>query len=104
MVSFNTVLIVALLVNKEVIKSNASKPKVSTKDELALLMDDEEVEHFDMDDIAKKEKGKNRKRKGNKRDNKELEKEDNFDINVNDERFKGVFEDHEFAIDPTKPK
>ena len=33
MVSFNTVLIVALLVNKEVIKSNASKPKVSTKDE-----------------------------------------------------------------------
>lgn len=77
----------------------------SNADELKLLTNEkEEANHFDMDDIFKNEKKQGRKRKHAKKSKDEDDAEDNFEINVNDGRFKGVLEDHHYAIDPTLPK
>ncbi|KAL3497052.1 hypothetical protein BJX62DRAFT_192241 [Aspergillus germanicus] len=74
-----------------------------------LMMDDDDaksgVRHFDMNEIAKAEK-QARKKKGKRRgkDQPAQEITDNFEIDVSDPRFSRLFQNHEFAIDPTNPK
>ena len=85
------------------------------KAQLELLMANEDggaatLEHFDMKEIVKSEKQKNKKKKGKKGKKGAEEADDNgglqgdFEMNTEDARFKAVFENHEFAIDPSNPK
>lgn len=82
----------------------------STKEELSLLVApdqlDSEPKHFDMAAIIKAEKSARKKHKGRKKknDNNENEIQDDFAIDVKDERFAALHEDHAFAIDPSHPK
>ncbi|KAG8848263.1 pre-rRNA-processing protein esf1 [Serendipita sp. 405] len=100
----------------------------ATRAELALLVDDDEIDvlgtgvgtrkakHFDMNEIIraekKKEKGGNSKwdkKKEKKKRKREDEGanaravEDEVELNMTDPRFKAVHEDHRFAIDPANP-
>lgn len=75
------------------------------KAELELIMMDEEnkdqKEHFSMRDIVKAEKLKNRKKnKKNAKIDTEMT-QDNFKPDLNDSRFDEIFENHDYAIDPT---
>jgi hypothetical protein len=90
--------------------------------ELELLMAgdgaEENVKHFDMREIQKAEKEKNKKgkfknkKKGNNKETLDLNEEeaeaatadDAFQLDTKDERFERIFESHEFAIDPTNPR
>ncbi|KAL1861570.1 pre-rRNA-processing protein esf1 [Diaporthe australafricana] len=82
------------------------------KAQLELLMADGHDEetghlaHFNMDEIlkAEKKKGKKKGKKGKKDQEDAGGLQENFQMDVGDERFKAVFEDHEFAIDPSNPK
>ncbi|KAL4964662.1 pre-rRNA-processing protein ESF1 [Aspergillus stella-maris] len=73
-----------------------------------LMMDDDDAKtgmrHFDMNEIAKAEK-QARKKKG-KRKGKDAApaQPDNFEMDVSDPRFSRLFQNHEFAIDPTNPR
>lgn len=99
---------------------NKSKKRESTKNEeedqkakeLALLMDDdddEEKQHFSLEKIIKNEndtKSKKKRRQQLKKSKGEITQakkdvEDNFEINVQDDRFKAIFTSHHFNIDPT---
>lgn len=79
---------------------------------LALMLDsedDDEVgggKHFDMRSILKAEKNAGKKKigKGKKGKNIEILQKDGFEIDVKDERFKGVYEDSNYAIDPTNSR
>ncbi|KJA29425.1 hypothetical protein HYPSUDRAFT_127220 [Hypholoma sublateritium FD-334 SS-4] len=79
----------------------------ATEEELALLVassnPDAEPKHFNLKSVIKAEKSKKR-RKGRK-DKKEDdgEAQEDFAVNVKDDRFKVLFEDHQYAIDPTNP-
>lgn len=71
----------------------------------------EHLDHFDMNDIIKAEKHKRKKGKGKVRALKQAEAaaaagklQQDFSMDVQDERFKAVFDSHEFAIDPSNPK
>jgi hypothetical protein len=85
--------------------------KPSTKEELSLLVTPDqpgsEPRHFDMAAIIKAEKNKGKNRKGRKKmmsgDN-ENELQDSFAIDVKDDRFRALHEDHAFAIDPSNPQ
>ena len=65
------------------------------------------LEHFDMNEILRAEK---KKAKKSKKSQKGKESEDrgglqqDFEMDVADDRFKAVFDSHEFAIDPSNPK
>ncbi|KAI0478071.1 hypothetical protein F4859DRAFT_46412 [Xylaria cf. heliscus] len=67
----------------------------------------EHLDHFNMDEITKAEKKKSKKGKKKKGKN-QIEDhgglQEGFEMDVNDDRFKAVFESHEFAIDPSNPK
>ncbi|XP_037808416.1 pre-rRNA-processing protein esf1 [Lucilia sericata] len=81
--------------------------------ELELLLDDNNEEdgkqHFSLDKILKSEqdtKSKKKRRKQLKKSKTAIEEsqkpiEDNFQLNLDDQRFKAVFTSHEFNIDPT---
>ncbi|KAI0404381.1 hypothetical protein F4802DRAFT_226427 [Xylaria palmicola] len=64
------------------------------------------VDHFNMDEIERAEKKKSKK--GKKKGKNQVEDhgglQEGFEMDVSDERFKAVFENHEFAIDPSNPK
>ncbi|KAI1460313.1 hypothetical protein F4805DRAFT_390036 [Annulohypoxylon moriforme] len=66
----------------------------------------EHLDHFDMNEITRAEKLKSKKFK--KKGKKEAEDhgglQQGFEMDVQDNRFKAVFESHEFAIDPSNPK
>jgi len=62
------------------------------------------LEHFDMKEIMRAEKQKGKKGKKKKGGKGDVGLQDNFVMDVEDERFKAVFESHEFAIDPSNPK
>lgn len=69
----------------------------------------EHLDHFDMNDIMRAEKQKRKKGKGKSKNKGGEEGEaaglqEGFAMNVEDDRFKAVFENHEFAIDPSNPK
>lgn len=79
--------------------------------ELELLMADNHDEedghlaHFDMSEIIKAEKNKKKKgKKSKKRAEDAGGLQEDFKMDVDDDRFKAVFQDHEFAIDPSNPK
>ena len=73
--------------------------------ELELMMSDEDrVKHFDMRDIMKAEKLKRRKKHKGKRGDNSADTGKSFQIDVKDPRFSKLFENHEFAIDPTNPR
>lgn len=76
--------------------------------ELELLLMDEnngedKAEHFNMRDIVKAEKDKGKKKKKQHKDKKYDENmvQDGFKADLNDPRFREVFESHDYAIDPT---
>lgn len=84
----------------------------STVDELALIAASDnpnsEPKHFDLKAVMKAEKklkGKGKREKRKKQDNTEdNEIQADFAIDVKDERFKALHEDHTFAIDPSNPQ
>ncbi|KAF9453871.1 hypothetical protein P691DRAFT_771161 [Macrolepiota fuliginosa MF-IS2] len=85
-----------------------STRKESTAEELALIAASDSVDgqgpkHFNMKAVLKAEKRKGKKEMKKKRDQGENELQEDFTIDVNDERFKVLHEDHQFAIDPTNP-
>ncbi|KAI5865151.1 hypothetical protein GGS23DRAFT_411728 [Durotheca rogersii] len=76
-----------------------------------LLVDDskgaaEHLDHFDMNEIARaeKQKIKKHKKKGKKGAEEPGGLQHGFTMDVNDDRFKAVFDSHEFAIDPSNPR
>ena len=85
------------------------KQNAAEKAQLELLMaenhdeDAAHLDHFDMNEIMKAEKKKNKK-KGKKDKEVAAGLQEDFQLDVDDDRFKAVFEDHEFAIDPSNPK
>jgi hypothetical protein len=97
-------------------KAAEAAAKASNRAELELLMQDNSTEaashldHFDIKEIARAEKNKKKKKKGKKDKSKEVEGgkrgglQNSFEMDVGDERFSKLFEDHEFAIDPSNPK
>lgn len=99
---------------KRAAKEKEDKEKAAEKAQLELLMaEDNEgmahLDHFDMKEITKAEKLKNKKkksRKGKKGGDGEDQGglQEDFKLDVDDPRFKAVFESHEFAIDPSNPK
>lgn len=62
------------------------------------------LDHFDMNEILRAEKQKGKKAKYQKKSKREVGLQQDFKINVKDDRFKAVFDSHEFAIDPSNPK
>ncbi|KAG5977174.1 hypothetical protein E4U56_000138 [Claviceps arundinis] len=68
------------------------------------------LEHFDMNEIMRAEKKKNKAKGKSKKKNKDQDAEDrgglqeDFAMDLGDDRFKAVFDSHEFAIDPSNPK
>lgn len=91
-------------------KSNAEKTR-REKEQLELLMADSSApshhSHFNMDEVRRAEKmeaRKGKKIKKSKRDKAAEGKVDGFEVDAADERFKNVFESHEYAIDPSNPK
>ncbi|KAL7285374.1 hypothetical protein ACG7TL_000469 [Trametes sanguinea] len=83
----------------------------STAEELALVAasenPDAEPKHFDMKAVIRAEKRSGKKKKGKKGkkggDDGDADLQEDFTINVKDERFQAVLEDHTFAIDPSNP-
>lgn len=65
----------------------------------------EHLDHFDMNEILRAEKQKGKKAKYQKKNKGKGDGlQEDFEIDVKDERFKAVFDSHEFAIDPSNPK
>ncbi|VUC28686.1 unnamed protein product [Clonostachys rosea] len=63
------------------------------------------LDHFDMNEILRAEKQKKKKGKKGKKNLAETGNlQEDFNMDVGDDRFKAVFEDHEFAIDPSNPR
>ncbi|KAH6605340.1 pre-rrna processing esf1 [Trichoderma cornu-damae] len=62
------------------------------------------LDHFDMNEILRAEKQRGKKKKYQKKGKAEAGLQDGFKMNVKDDRFKAIFESHEFAIDPSNPK
>jgi len=87
-------------------KESTSKPEISAE-ELALLVSSDnpsaEPKHFSLKAVMKAEKKKGRKGKKGKHDQEDEIQED-FAIDVKDERFQALHESHAFAIDPTNPQ
>lgn len=95
---------------REMKEAEAAK-NAAEKAQLELLMagnTNEEIEHldhFDMNEIMRAEKQKNKKgKKGKKAKEGRGGLQEDFEMPVDDPRFKAVFESHEFAIDPSNPK
>ncbi|KEY66308.1 hypothetical protein S7711_02770 [Stachybotrys chartarum IBT 7711] len=68
----------------------------------------EHLDHFNMNEIIRAEKQKRKKGKGKKSKKQGDEAreglQEGFKMNLEDDRFKAVFENHEFAIDPSNPR
>ncbi|KAJ3538086.1 hypothetical protein NM688_g6570 [Phlebia brevispora] len=93
-------------------RQDSPKPErhEATAEELALLAASDnpkgEPKHFDMKAVVKAEKMKGKKpkhRKAKKNDEDANELQEDFSIDVKDERFRAVLDDHSFAIDPSNP-
>jgi len=92
----------------EVEASAARKQRERKELELLMVGDGRaNAEHFDMAEVKKAEEKRRKGKKKGKRHGGEEEagKEvDGFEMDVEDSRFKDVYEDHEFAIDPSNPR
>lgn len=95
---------------REAAEAESSAQKDKLKKVMAGHQDGaDHLDHFDMNEImrAEKQKRKKGKGKGKGKNSDEGEKtglQEGFQMNVEDDRFKAVFEDHQFAIDPSNPK
>ncbi|KAI3332220.1 hypothetical protein HD806DRAFT_186194 [Xylariaceae sp. AK1471] len=93
-------------------KEAAAAENAAQKAQLEKIMVDdskdqvEHLDHFNMDEITKaeKKKAKKYKKKGKNQIEDHGGLQEGFEMDVNDDRFKAVFESHEFAIDPSNPK
>lgn len=97
-------------------KEAEAEAKAAERAELELLMQDNSTEtaphldHFDINEIQRAEKAKRKKNRGKKKGAEEAELskrgglQENFKLDVDDERFKKLFDSHEYAIDPSNPK
>lgn len=94
-------------------RAAAEQAAAAQRAELELLMMDDkksDIKHFDMNEIEKAEKQARRKKgKGKNKNQGQADAAtpavpDDFQMNVSDPRFSRLFENHEFAIDPTNPK
>ncbi|KAI5921531.1 hypothetical protein F4810DRAFT_331359 [Camillea tinctor] len=91
-------------------KEAEAAEKAAQKAQLEKIMaddtkDTERLDHFNMDEITRAEKRKFKKGKKGKKevvDHGGLQEE--FKMDVKDDRFKAVFDSHEFAIDPSNPR
>lgn len=94
---------------KTVNQKDSSLRSEATAEELALLVASDnpnaEPKHFNIKSVIKAEKQKKRK-KGRKAkgDVDTNETQEDFILDVKDERFKALHEDHQFAIDPSNPQ
>ncbi|TFK41218.1 hypothetical protein BDQ12DRAFT_679099 [Crucibulum laeve] len=97
---------------KKISKSRDEEEKTerleTTAEELALLIGSDnpnvEPQHFDLKSVLKaekKQKGRKSKKSKSKEENNDVQED--FVIDVKDERFKVLHEDHQFAIDPSNP-
>ncbi|XP_013108507.2 ESF1 homolog isoform X2 [Stomoxys calcitrans] len=97
------------------LKAEQDEQEEKQAKELELLLDDNQEEqskqHFSLEKILKSEqdtKSKKKRRKQLKKSKTSIEEsnkpvEDNFQLNLSDNRFTAVFTSHEFNIDPTDP-
>ena len=84
------------------------RPEV-TAEELALLVASDnpntEPKHFNLKSVIKAEKQKKRKKGRKAKGDVDVnETQEDFILDVKDERFKALHEDHQFAIDPSNPQ
>ncbi|TVY24763.1 Pre-rRNA-processing protein [Lachnellula hyalina] len=91
-------------------KAAAAAVSAAEKAKLSLLMEDAStdaptnLDHFDINEIARAEKKAAKKRK-DRGESKRGGLQSGFEMDVGDERFAGrLFGNHEFAIDPSNPK
>lgn len=90
----------------------ADEPRrAATAEELALLVASDNsngaAKHFDMSAVVKAEKKSAKKGKRERKERhgpNDQDTQEDFRINVADERFKALHEDHAFAIDPSNPQ
>lgn len=88
----------------------ASPRQEPTAEELTLLAasdnPSDKHRHFNLKSVLEAEKKSRRKGKGGKRNGstEHAEIQEDFIIDVKDNRFKALHEDHTFAIDPTNPQ
>lgn len=82
--------------SKKVAESNEDENVNQKQAELELLLmnEDDNKKHFNLKNIQDSETGR-KQNKGKKQD------EDNFEVNVKDERFSALFTSHHYNIDPT---
>lgn len=67
-----------------------------------LLVNEDDKKHFSLEKIQKTEEGKSKKKKKNRNAENNVD-EDNFTVNINDDRFSALFTSHQYNIDPTDP-
>ncbi|KAJ4289418.1 pre-rRNA-processing protein esf1 [Collariella sp. IMI 366227] len=96
---------------KRAAREQEEAENAAQKAQLELLMADENggdahLDHFDMKEIMRAEKLRNKKKgkKGKKGAEDQGGLQEEFKMDVDDSRFKAVFDSHEFAIDPSNPK
>lgn len=97
---------------KKVKANGGDEPRTAaTAEELALLVASDNpngaAKHFDMSAVLKAEKKSAKKGKRGRKEKHGLGDQDtqeDFRIDVADERFKSLHEDHAFAIDPSNPQ
>ncbi|CAH0560192.1 unnamed protein product [Brassicogethes aeneus] len=70
--------------------------------ELLLMNEEDNKKHFNLKKIQDEENTSKSKKKKNKKRQVE-ETKDDFDVNVDDDRFSALFTSHHFNIDPTDP-
>lgn len=91
--------------------SDANEPRTAaTADELALLVASDNpngAKHFEMSAVLKAEKKSGKKGKKGRKEkdgSNEQDAQEDFQIDIADERFKALHEDYTFAIDPSNPQ
>ncbi|KAF9270189.1 hypothetical protein L218DRAFT_968885 [Marasmius fiardii PR-910] len=90
-------------------KSGAAVSSEPAEEGLSLLVSSEnpagEPQHFNLKAVMKAERKQKRKnKKGKKAADEDNELQEDFVLDVQDDRFKAIHEDHSFAIDPTHPQ
>jgi hypothetical protein len=88
---------------KRLAKQSAEAERAQKADELELLMHDEgdiSANHFNINHILKAQKQIKHKKKKRRDAEKELELQEDFQIDVHDPRFEDVYRGGEFALDP----
>lgn len=93
--------------NKKNFEDESDKEDKQNKAELELLLLNEEEDgkkHFNLKNMLHNEhESKTKKKRKLKKKQEEADTKDDFELNVNDERFSALYTSHLFNIDPTDP-